>query len=83
MDNESARLMMAQVLEAQKPKAHEFEGAPRFYLNLERCLDKRRKEQTMLTLRLPRETVDFSSSDFLSLSTCESPSAVDIERLTL
>ncbi|PWY89900.1 hypothetical protein BO70DRAFT_358916 [Aspergillus heteromorphus CBS 117.55] len=42
--------------------AHRMKDAPIFYQNLEQCLDKHRRNQTimMLTLRLPRETIDFS-----------------------
>jgi 8-amino-7-oxononanoate synthase len=64
----SAIAMFSSVLEAQKLKGPSMRDAPTFYQNLEERLDKRRAEQRMLTLRMPRETVDFSSSDFLSLS---------------
>lgn len=68
MADDSALLMMAKVLEAQKPKAHEMKEAPAFYQNMEKVLDKRRKDQTMLTLLPARPVVDFSSCDILSLS---------------
>ncbi|KAJ5908480.1 class II aminotransferase/8-amino-7-oxononanoate synthase [Penicillium taxi] len=68
MANNSGLLMMAKVLEAQKPKAHEMKDAPAFYQNLEKVLDKRRMDQTMLTLLPARPVVDFSSCDILSLS---------------
>lgn len=68
MADDSALLMMAKVLEAQKPKAHEMKDAPVFYQNLEKILDKRRMDQTMLTLLPDRPVVDFSSCDILSLS---------------
>ena len=68
MADDSALLMMAKVLEAQRPKAHDMKEAPAFYQNLEKVLDKRRKDQTMLTLLPARPVVDFSSCDILSLS---------------
>ncbi|KAJ5184842.1 class II aminotransferase/8-amino-7-oxononanoate synthase [Penicillium cf. griseofulvum] len=68
MSDDAALLMMAKVLEAQKPKAHELKDAPAFYRNMETILDKRRMDQTMLTLLPARPVVDFSSCDILSLS---------------
>lgn len=68
MSDDAALLMMAKVLEAQKPKAHELKDAPAFYRNMETVLDKRRMDQTMLTLLPARPVVDFSSCDILSLS---------------
>ncbi|KAL1861071.1 hypothetical protein Plec18170_001586 [Paecilomyces lecythidis] len=68
MAEDSALLMMAKVLQAQKPKSNEMENAPAFYRNLEKALDKRRMDQTMLTLLPDRPVVDFSSCDILSFS---------------
>ena len=56
------------VMEAQKLKCPGLKVASAFYRTLEERLDKRRAEKRMLTLSTPRGTVDFSSTDFLSLS---------------
>ena len=60
--------MSPSVMEAQKLKSPGLKVASPFYRTLEERLDKRRAAKRMLTLSTPRETVDFSSTDFLSLS---------------
>lgn len=43
-------------------------GAPVFYRNLEAMLDERRKDGRLMIMNVPRDTIDFSSNDFISLS---------------
>ena len=54
---------------AQEAQAPKMDGAPVFLRNLERRLDKNRADHGLVTLRLRRNIVDFSSNDFLSLTT--------------
>lgn len=64
----TAKELMASQIQAQRLQAPEMQNAPAFYRNLENRLDKRRKHNRLLLMNTPRETIDFSSNDFLSLS---------------
>ncbi|KAF2843263.1 class II aminotransferase/8-amino-7-oxononanoate synthase [Patellaria atrata CBS 101060] len=65
----SAFEMFHDMIVAQKPKARTLKNGPTFYRNLERRLDNRRKKDRLYVLKTPRNVVDFSSNDVLSLST--------------
>lgn len=60
--------IMLDRVQAQEPKAPLLKDAPLFYRNLEERLDERRKDNRLLMMNVPRDTVDFSSNDFLSLA---------------
>lgn len=59
---------MLQRLKAQEPRAAAMQGASIFSQKLEERLDERRKTNRLLMMNVPRDTVDFSSNDFLSVS---------------
>ena len=54
---------------AQRIQGPNMKTAPVFYRNLEEALDARRSTQSLTMLRNREGTIDFSSNDFLSLST--------------
>ncbi len=53
---------------AQRLRGPSMKDEPAFYRNLEELLDTRRASHTLGPLRKPKGTIDFSSNDFLSLS---------------
>lgn len=55
-------------IKAQQLRAPFTKNDSAFVRNLEETLDLKRSQKTMITLRLRGDTVDFSSNDFLSVS---------------
>ncbi|KAK4450479.1 PLP-dependent transferase [Podospora aff. communis PSN243] len=68
----SATANIAAWIKAQQPRSATTKAKTKtesiFYHNLEEELDARRADHSLVTLRMRRDEVDFSSNDFLSLS---------------
>jgi 8-amino-7-oxononanoate synthase len=64
----SAFELFKDMVDAQRLRAPDYKNGPTFLRNLEAQLDRRRKDERLYVLKKPRKVHDFSSNDFLSLS---------------
>lgn len=69
-------------IQGQKMRGASMKGAPVFYRNLEEALDARRGTHNLATLHTWGHMIDFSSNDFLSLSTSGLLRTVFLEELS-